>query len=617
MIQCPLCKTNYPSDEHNRKICSFNGSIDTYCVSTDQMVGKGDYSTVYKALKENAVYALKVFDRYSDSREPMDESHFLEFCKKQKDSGRIGSPCLVDIVDYAVWEPEGKRIIYVLSELCDESLGSRLWGGETKSNPMIHTSYTLDEAAPWFRQTAKGLLDIHRDNKAHGNLKPSNILFRGEQVKLSDFSASEIHIPAAYSLPNRKNRHAESRDDLYALGIIIFQTLFGFMDFSNNTAILSGLPAPLASWLGDVVWEKKYSPQYLQRLIDICDDHEDKKDGARKETPPDPDTGKATISGMDSKQYTVLSEAVPDLKWIAIPPDAVSPDYLISQTPVTNRQYDFVMKKKAEKIPSEPRIALTAQEMELFLQELKQLYLSKGLVNLKPRLPTCDEWEFAARARGRLRLSDDVIEENYRNYIETLKAKSIDIHSSPGSVARDLELSKKKLKELKGAAIETAFQLFSKLDLFKSSYKKTYIEYFSNDWFNKHLFRKGQTVFCEDHFHFLMRLAALDLYPAENTGNRKDLMRIAWYDDTASGPKEVRMKQPNDWDLYDMFGNVWELTADIPPKDNKSEAFRESRIVKGGSYSDGMDALQIFRCHRIDGSRGYNNVGFRLLLELP
>ena len=42
------------------------------------------------------------------------------------------------------------------------------------------------------------------------------------------------------------------------------------------------------------------------------------------------------------------------------------------------------------------------------------------------------------------------------------------------------------------------------------------------------------------------------------TGNIEDM---GWID--TDGPKQVALKQPNAWGLYDMHGNVWEFTCDI------------------------------------------------------
>lgn len=67
----------------------------------------------------------------------------------------------------------------------------------------------------------------------------------------------------------------------------------------------------------------------------------------------------------------------------------------------------------------------------------------------------------------------------------------------------------------------------------------------------------------------------------------------------------------NPWGLTDMCGNVWEWTSSTRNGDEKSQM----RTVKGGSWMDGPVDLRISNYKNIDMTRGYPDVGFRLVKE--
>ncbi len=86
-----------------------------------------------------------------------------------------------------------------------------------------------------------------------------------------------------------------------------------------------------------------------------------------------------------------------------------------------------------------------------------------------------------------------------------------------------------------------------------------------------------------------------------------------------AGPSAVGSYEAgtNAYGLTDMAGNVWQWTATPYGPTQGAAVDGRNIIVKGGSWMDGPTDLRISNRRDVDPSRGYVDVGFRLVREVP
>src|SRR5688572_3155126 len=194
-------------------------------------LGGGMFGLVFKARKESigkdyAVKFLKVDDdtvRDAVVRELDNVSFFAQ----------IDHPNLVSIEDKGVID----GIPYlVMSYAGQETLQKRLQQG----------ALTREEALRIFVQAARGVQALHDHSLVHFDLKPANIFLKGDVARVGDYGLSKLVSESRNSLsfsrgtpyymaPEMLQRRGDARSDIYSLGIILFECLYGDVPFRGDS----------------------------------------------------------------------------------------------------------------------------------------------------------------------------------------------------------------------------------------------------------------------------------------------------------------------------------------------------------------------------------------------
>jgi len=88
-----------------------------------------------------------------------------------------------------------------------------------------------------------------------------------------------------------------------------------------------------------------------------------------------------------------------------------------------------------------------------------------------------------------------------------------------------------------------------------------------------------------------------------------DIHQIAWHKGNSDNHlHNVGEKQANNWELYDMLGNIWEWTWDL----YNQETYRTYRIFRGGSFAEEAKICGATTRRKSHPDFSIDDLGFRL-----
>ena len=158
------------------------------------------------------------------------------FVKEARSLAQLKHPNIVAVYDVG----EVDNLPYIVME--------HLAGGSVKARIERSGPLKAGEAARIAIEVANGLQFAHSKGIIHADLKPSNILFDGEDhAKIADFgiartpkedgSTPELYATAMYVAPERvEGKQATVQTDVYGLGLVLYEMLVGKPPFTSTSA---------------------------------------------------------------------------------------------------------------------------------------------------------------------------------------------------------------------------------------------------------------------------------------------------------------------------------------------------------------------------------------------
>ena len=194
-------------------------------------LGGGMFGLVFKARKESIGkdYAVKFLK--------VDEETVRDAVMREIDNvgyfAQIDHPNLVSIEDKGVVN----GIPYlVMSYAGEETLQKRLTSKEMDREAALHI----------FVQAARGVQALHAHSLVHFDLKPANIFLKGDVARVGDYGLSKLVSASRNSLsfgrgtpyymaPEMLQRRGDARSDVYSLGVILYESLYGDVPFRGDS----------------------------------------------------------------------------------------------------------------------------------------------------------------------------------------------------------------------------------------------------------------------------------------------------------------------------------------------------------------------------------------------
>jgi len=222
-----------------------------------ELLGRGAVGEVYKAYQSALDRHVAIKLMHSSLVEDRD---FLDrFQREAKAAAYLRHPNIVQVYDFDVM---GGMYYYMVMEFID---GHTL-RDELQDLAAVNGIMSLNEAIRIIGEVSAALSYAHGRGMVHRDIKPSNVMINREgHVILTDFGLAKIVSDAQYTTTGAitgtpsyispeqgLGKPADTRSDIYALGVMFFQMVTGRLPYQADSAVAVLLkhvndPVPIAS----------------------------------------------------------------------------------------------------------------------------------------------------------------------------------------------------------------------------------------------------------------------------------------------------------------------------------------------------------------------------------
>jgi serine/threonine-protein kinase len=207
------------------------------------VIARGGMSVVYRGIdtRLDRPVAVKVME----PRLAADPAFRARVEREARTAARIDHPAVVDVYDHGIdprADPDGP-LVFLVMELVD--------GGTLRDVLRARGALGVPAAFAVMDGVLSGLAEAHRLGMVHRDVKPENVLISAvRELKVADFGlvtaaaqAGQSHAgvimgTAAYLSPEQvATGAADSRSDVYAAGVLLYELLTGAPPYSGDTAL--------------------------------------------------------------------------------------------------------------------------------------------------------------------------------------------------------------------------------------------------------------------------------------------------------------------------------------------------------------------------------------------
>jgi len=206
-------------------------------LETNTQGGFGSVSICWDTRLERRV-AIKCMPLRYSPEVPTQASTLQEALQEARSSAFLNNPNIVTVYDFEVDENYSYLVMEYVDGLSLQELLMRVEDGVL----------TFDECAHVLRSVARALAFAHENGVLHLDIKPANILIdRAGTVKLGDFGMATLASAAGYGgarggtvgyMPPEQidGGIVDERTDIFALSVVVWQSLTGSCPFAAPTA---------------------------------------------------------------------------------------------------------------------------------------------------------------------------------------------------------------------------------------------------------------------------------------------------------------------------------------------------------------------------------------------